>query len=153
MNIFALDNCPIQSAKWHCDRHVVKMILEGTQLLCTAYHMQGVDAPYKKTHINHPCAIWTRSSLNNFKWTLQYVYGLCEEYYERYLKTHKTLLVAYWCEDNMDRLTFDKTDLTPFALAMPDEYKVSDPVESYRNYYRLGKQHLHNWKQNKPEWL
>jgi len=29
-----------------------------------------------------------------------------------------------------------------------------DPVASYRNYYRLGKTHLHKWtKRQPPEWL
>jgi hypothetical protein len=153
VNIFALDNCPFQSAKWHVDKHVNKMILEGTQLLCTAFHLQSIEAPYKKTHQSHPNAIWTRSSYDNFMWTLQYVYGLCEEYTERYSKTHKTQQVAYWCEDNAHQLRFENMDLTPFALAMPDEYKVDDPVQSYRNYYKHGKSHLHNWKQNKPDWI
>jgi len=28
---------------------------------------------------------------------------------------------------------------------MPDEFKESDAIESYRNYYAGGKQHLHKW--------
>ena len=36
---------------------------------------------------------------------------------------------------------------------MPDQYKVSDVVESYRNYYRGDKAYIANWtKRNKPEW-
>lgn len=153
MNIFVLDNCPIQSAKWHVDKHVIKQILEGCQLLCTTYQLQNIPAPYKKTHANHPCAIWTRTSYDNFMWTVKYVYGLCDEYTERYIKTHKSLQIAWWCEDNVDRLTFPKTGLTPFALAMPDIHKVNDPIQSYRNYYKDGKSHLHNWKRNKPDWI
>ena len=37
MNIFYLDTDPELSAKYHCDKHVVKMILEYGQLLSTAH--------------------------------------------------------------------------------------------------------------------
>ena len=32
MNIFALDNDPILAARWHSDKHVIKMILETAQI-------------------------------------------------------------------------------------------------------------------------
>jgi len=36
---------------------------------------------------------------------------------------------------------------------MPDEYKVADPVESYRNYYRGAKASFAKWtNREKPEW-
>lgn len=37
INVFYLDHCPAAAAKAHCDRHVVKMILETAQLLSTAW--------------------------------------------------------------------------------------------------------------------
>lgn len=37
MNIFALHPNPRKSARWHVDKHVVKMILETCQLLFTAH--------------------------------------------------------------------------------------------------------------------
>jgi hypothetical protein len=43
--------------------------------------------------------------------------------------------------------------MTPFVLAMPDEYKRATPVQSYRVYYKEGKKHLHSWKQNHPPWI
>jgi hypothetical protein len=38
---------------------------------------------------------------------------------------------------------------------MDDKYIVSnDPVVNYRNYYKLGKVSIHNWKnRNPPEWI
>jgi hypothetical protein len=37
---------------------------------------------------------------------------------------------------------------------MPDEYKVSDVVESYRNYYRGAKMGFAVWKNGyEPKWL
>ena len=39
MNIFYLHENPIQSAKWHLDKHVVKMPIEYAQLLSTAHRL------------------------------------------------------------------------------------------------------------------
>jgi hypothetical protein len=40
------------------------------------------------------------------------------------------------------------------ALAMPDEYKTDDPVESYRNYYVGAKRHLLQYtNRTPPEWM
>jgi hypothetical protein len=45
-------------------------------------------------------------------------------------------------------------EFTELPLAMPDEFKVTDKVESYRNYYRNAKQHLHTWtNRGTPIWL
>ena len=44
MNIFYLDKCPVKSAEMSCDKHVVKMILESAQLLCTVHRVSdGVE--------------------------------------------------------------------------------------------------------------
>lgn len=42
MNIFFLDRNIRKCAAYHCDKHVVKMILESTQLLSTALHLNGL---------------------------------------------------------------------------------------------------------------
>jgi len=39
MNVFYLDRNPITAAQMHCDKHVVKMILEYAQLLSTAHRL------------------------------------------------------------------------------------------------------------------
>ena len=67
MNIFFLDENPQLNAQYHCDKHVVKMILETAQLLCSVHHMcDEVDVPYKLAHKNNPCSIWCRKSLTNY---------------------------------------------------------------------------------------
>ena len=53
MNIFILDRDVTMCARYHCDQHVVKMILESVQLLCTALNKKGFDTPYRSTHIRH----------------------------------------------------------------------------------------------------
>lgn len=88
MNIFVLDYCPVKSAQMQCDRHVVKMPLETAQLLCSAY--PNDNAPYKRTHYNHPCSIWARKSENNYLWPIEHGLALCLEYNFRYGKNHKS---------------------------------------------------------------
>jgi len=41
MNIFYLDRNPYKAAEKHYNKHVVKMVLEAAQLLCTAHHIEG----------------------------------------------------------------------------------------------------------------
>ena len=69
MNIFYLDKCPVKAAKYQYNKHVVKMILESAQMLCTAHHAimgEDADVPYKVTHRHHPCTIWTMKSGQNY---------------------------------------------------------------------------------------
>ncbi len=155
MNIFALSDNPIQAAQWHTDSHCIKMILETAQLLCAVFHIQDdvYNIPYKLTHKNHPCAKWCRESSENFEWTLALGNALCKEYTERYGRIHKTQAVLEWVEHNKHLLRFSKVGRTPFALAMPDEYKTDCPFQSYRNYYIAGKKHLHKWRQHTPHWI
>jgi hypothetical protein len=161
MNIFSTSSDPFQSAQWLVDRHACKMLLESTQLLCTAYHLQGIDAPYKPSHRNHPSSIWTRKSYDNFQWLIAHAHGISEEYTARYGKVHKSLSVLEWCEDNADKLSFDSYDLTDFAIAIADdtecrklpEFESLSSIDKYRAYYIHDKKHLHSWKRNRPDWI
>lgn len=142
MNIFFLHLIPSICAIYHVDRHVVKMILETAQLLCTAIWVSGKEAPYKKTHENHPSAIWARKSKANWLWLKKLGIALCEEYRFRYGKIHKSesIIRALECPELPDD---EFTSPTP---AMPDKYKCDCSLKSYRNYYLFGKVHLHLWK-------
>jgi hypothetical protein len=40
MNIFFLDKNPQKAAEYLCDKHVPKMLLESSQMLCTAVQRQ-----------------------------------------------------------------------------------------------------------------
>tara|TARA_R100001443_G_scaffold117434_2_gene142614 strand:+ start:3075 stop:3536 length:462 start_codon:yes stop_codon:yes gene_type:complete len=149
VNIFILDKCPIKSAQQSCDKHVVKMILESAQLLCSVYEKN--TAPYKRTHYNHPCSIWVRESIDNFNWLITHAYALCEEYTKRYNKTHKSKAVIEWCENNKPNIP--SIGLTKFAQAMPEEYKNKNVVKAYRDYYIGEKSHIATWKTQVPKWF
>ena len=152
MNIFFLDRDIKKCAQYHCDKHCVKMILESVQLLCTAHHMSGSVAPYKKSHINHPCSIWVRKSLSNYLYLTELCMELCKEYTSRYNKRHKSEEILMWCIEN--RPNINDLGFSDPPKAMPDEYKVTDVVESYRNYYKGDKKRFAVWKNGfYPEWL
>lgn len=93
MNIFMTSKCPIESAWYLDDKRVVKMVLESTQLLCTALNLNGIKTPYKSTHSNHPCTKWVMESNQNWRWVHDHAVALCAEYRKRYDKTHACLKV------------------------------------------------------------
>ena len=59
MNIFVLSLCPYLCAIYHCDKHVVKMILETAQMLSVTHWLCSKSPHenlYKRTKAfaNHP---------------------------------------------------------------------------------------------------
>ncbi len=152
MNLFILALLQKEIAESMMDKHVSKILLEAVQMLCTALHVlsPGHTGIYKMTHKNHPVSIWCRTSKENFEWTLQLVECLHEEWRFRYkhTKVHKSYLMAMYVKDHMPT-HFPESGLTTFALAMPDEYKTTDPVESYRMYYK-SKKSIASWKNREP---
>ncbi len=155
MNIFFLDTDVKKCAEYHCDKHVVKMILETAQLLCSAHHINPQDSlqvPYKLSHKNHPCSIWVRESFSNYLYLCELGLELCKEYTYRYGKRHKSQDVIEWCVTN--KVTICDKGFTDPPKAMPDEYKVKDAVQSYRNYYMGEKKSFAVWKKREiPFWF
>ena len=144
MNIFVLDLDPEQCAMYHVDRHVVKMILETTQLLNNAvYRHNNVIPIYKITHNNHPASIWASKTKSNFIWLNNLGLSLCKEYTYRYGKIHK-------CQEYLELFSkrdfnLPDGDLTDFVQCMPNEYKAENAVDAYRRYYIGAKQSLAKW--------
>ena len=156
VNIFAVDEDPELAAEALADTHVVKMVLESGQILSTVHHRYGTNTPemYKPTHPKHPCVLWAGETKSNYYWLRRHFTALAVEYTYRYGKSHltweklgKVMLLAPNLMPDGDR--------TPFALAMPNQYKLlDDPVECYRAYYKFGKAHLHRYSYRPaPAWL
>ena len=171
MNIFFLDQNPSLCAKYHVDRHTVKMILEYAQLLSTAHRvLDGIQCIcqsktgrkqtrfvlpdqrehlyYTATHINHPSAVWVRQSLSNYMWLSHLLMELCKEYTYRYGKVHKCERdgLANMLLNNVPKNISDDvfTEPTP---AMPDQYKIlGDSMKSYHIYYNNDKRRMFSWK-------
>ncbi len=151
-NVFYLDHDPAAAARAHCDRHVVKMILETAQLLSAAWHVvapkmvesgwfppQGDVRPgndpvgwhafrlagqriYAPSHLNHPCAVWARASTGNYEWLWRLGMELCAEYTHRYGKRHATEPILWTLEAMPPRLPQGPQTEPP--TAMPEELQV-----------------------------
>jgi hypothetical protein len=178
MNIFAIDSDPLMAASWLVDKHVVKMPVEYAQMLCTAHWVSaGISkrksvgendadgifrnfpdgcSPYLPTHVNHPSSAWARETLGNYMWLAAHAKATCKEYTRRYKRIHASEAVIDWCATNIPTVCGNDVHITPFKLAMPIEFKIDeDRIESYRNYYRYAKTHIHSWKipECKPNWI
>lgn len=179
MNLFILSLIAAECAEYMFDRHISKIILEAAQMLCTTYRMCNKAAPgtmrnilfisdtqdmcnvYHITHKNHPVTVWMRQSRANVEWTLALVDAMHTEWKWRYGhpadKLHKAYVVCEWVREQLaaDSLEFPAEGLTPFAQAMPDEYKCpGDPVAAYRAYYQSPeKARIASWKgRDPPAW-
>jgi hypothetical protein len=155
MNIFVLDTCPTIAAQMQCDKHVVKMPLECAQMLSTVHRHYGSDDAqlYKSTHKHHPCTLWAATSRANYAWLFDHFRALNDEYFHRYYKNHLswTKLRDVLAEPPAQ---MRDDDPTPFAQAMPDEYKHDDAVVAYRAYYINEKANLLTYtKRDQPTWL
>ena len=156
MNIFVLHFLPQIAALYHCDKHVVKMILEYAQILCTTHRYYGAtdDVLYKKTHVNHPACVWVRKSKSNYDWLYELFCECCKEYTFRYKKIHKTQqrLIERLKEAPM---LLKDIDMTTFPQCMPDECKVeNNAIEAYRQYYIAEKAYMAVWKfRETPEFM
>jgi hypothetical protein len=157
MNIFVLDQNPMLAARFHCDKHVVKMILESAQMLCTAINetLGTPITPYKSTHKNHPCTKWVSASRHNALWLYTLMECLGEEYTHRYGKQHLTIEKMRTARiKELANLILPDTPLTEFAQAMPDYCKTqTDAVSAYRSYYLNEKRDLLRYtKRDLPYW-
>jgi hypothetical protein len=180
MNIFYLSHKPSRCARWHCDKHVVKMILETTQLLYTAHWVLAAAAgvapslssaptlvsnPAQHGYLSisnkkHPSAIWARESLSHYKWLCELGMALCEEFQHRFGK-HK----AHSCEEHIYWLAAHPPAQIPRRgwvrqppQAMPDEYRhATDAIRGYRAYYKLNKGQVRGMltytARHRPHWL
>ena len=149
MNIFYLHEDPVEAAKLQYNKHVVKMILESAQMLCTAHHHYGNESvPYKKAHYNHPSTIWVRENCENYAWLYRHMLALGEEYTKRYGKTHLTITK---CKESLGKTPpgMPWLGFTQPPQCMPDEFKDECSIQAYWNYYIGDKSHIANPKTEK----
>lgn len=167
MNIFFTSTDPKVCADEHCDRHLVKMILESAQLLSTAHRVLDGDdwadsvGLYKKTHMNHPSAIWARQSSQNYTWLYQLLYHLCVNYEIKTEKRHKTAqtILAHL---KIHPTNISHSGFTEPPKAMPDEYKaIQETTSAYKTYLNAKFQEWQSrakplsvtWFKTTPSWI
>ena len=176
MNIFYLHEDPIQNAKWHIDKHIVKMPIEYAQLMSTAHrlldgemylgktaigrnikrwrlHDEREDILYKASHINHPSAIWVRESIENYFEMYKLYMAVLAEFTNRYGKVHGSSKPSIALIRPPSNIPMVKG--TQLPQCMPEMCKVkNNPILAYRNYYIVEKNSFASWKNREiPEWF
>lgn len=112
---------------------------------------------FRPCHIHHPCAVWVRQSLDNYIYLAKLAIALADEFNYRYPKkgAHACEAHAHWLLNHYPLMMMDE-GLTPFVQAMDAQYKRTDPIEGYRNYYLTSKQErglLKYTKRQPPDWV
>lgn len=162
MNVFYLDTDIKKCAEYHCDRHVVKMIVEYTQILNTSLFNLGVDKSqlfYRPTHMNHPSVRWASESCDNWIWLHILTQNLNDEYKFRYDHTNNHLSFEKLINSNLITLaknikTWKSKTFTKVSQAMNSDCYDEDSLIAYRKYYNTHKKHLHKWtKREVPYWI
>ena len=188
MNIFLLSDSTdyeehiALQAQYHCDRHVVKMIAESTQMLVTALYIQPYlmselqgnfgllhvpCSPLSSGHARHPCVLWTSSSGRTIYYLARLAVELCHEHQLRYPLSPRH---AYfdWLESLVDALEAQANNISP-AFQLPEKFPVAvsdrpelrstatphqEAVTHYRSYYFRTKRHFATWKKRGvPMWF
>ena len=165
MNIFYVDKNPETAAKMMCDKHIIKMILESAQMLCTAKRVLDgkeyfsttkngrkikrwrLDNPneeaiiYKAGWLGHPSTKWVLESAYNYVWLYRHFKALNDEFMERFPKNkplgHKSFqLLGEILKDPPKNAPINKIGSLP-TPAMPEECKVfNDGVIDVVESYR-----------------
>lgn len=115
MNIFALAANATLAASLHCDVHVIKMLLESTQILYAALHLRGIPVigeGYAVTHKNHPCVLWAAGCRAHFRWLLDLAQALCAEYTMRAFERQRTYK-THACEPHLARIRLAMAAVDP----------------------------------------
>jgi len=112
--------------------------------------------------------MWIRASFENYTYAASLAVCLGEEYTHRYGKIHSSEKHARWLNSNIPT-NFEKVVYTPatrlsnnihftrkgmidIPLAMPDDSKSNDTVQSYRKYYLIHKKSFARWKSRIVPW-
>lgn len=128
MNIFVSSPSPMASAIALDDKRVNKMILESAQMLSTAMIFNGSHGPYRQTHVNHPCSIWTRTNRANYNWLIEHMVELSKEFEYRRYKIHaSSLLIPQLIRG---AASIPDGNMTPFVNA--SRFKDREVHEAYR---------------------
>jgi len=170
MNLFFLHVDPKQCAILHCNKHVVKMILELIQIMYTNHRFLKTpglpENAYLSINPQHPTVIWCRQNEVNYRYTFNVAKYLCEEYTFRYGRIHTCESHLEWlktipeCKISSYKPTvklsynkeFQELGHTPVPLAMPDDCKFADTFKSYKFYYIIHKRSFAKWTGRPIPW-
>lgn len=174
--------CPITSARYLCDAHVVKLAVEEVQMLTSALLNNGAPAGYmpetkrgtihRGGYRSHPMTRWTGESKGNFDWAMTHAQAICDQFRLRYGKEHFAQKQLAWIRDAVFhnylehyklRDYIPNGPLTPFPrclnqsqgrnLDLLDESKYTT-VQAYRTFYIREKRGFAKWAKgvSAPSW-
>lgn len=162
MNVFVCERDPRAAAEALTDKHVVKMVLETTQVLsavCTLKNLPN-DNLYKLTHSRHPVILRSVDDVNYLRWVIDHGKSLVDEYTYRYDKTHKSKDVLLLAE----KILTEHLSIPAIAIfdeswpkCVFDELRSDNLIIAYRKhliqkYNRW--EHIPKWtKRSLPSWL
>ena len=160
VNLFYLDHDPKKCAKYYCNKHVVKILVEICQILSQVHHEIGTKKPpYKKCRgisITLSTYVWAKESIKNYNYCVNLALELLKEYKYRYNnKEHKSEKAILWLQKNIPNIK--KKNLTKFKLSknveIYDEF-YEDVVKASRLIYVDFKCKNDKWsKREKPKWF
>lgn len=171
MNVFFTDSSPSISAQNLDDKRVVKMILESAQMLAVAMAINGalhdelpINKDGKRYSVtgwrNHGCTIWASKTSGNYRWLLNHLKALCEEYSHRYGKTHFVESQIYLLEQGVKHVPVDEMTIPYNATIYKDIVfdTFVDALETYRKYmnhkYSNTDKRPPKWtSRQKPSWV
>jgi hypothetical protein len=161
-----LDKSPRQSARYHCDKHVVKMTLEAAQILCTAHWLcdgEIGEGWYRPTHTGHPVVRWAAHCTGAYAYAWRQFKYLAAEYEYRYGREHLSWTKLGGALEQPPWYCTDSAAEPWFPLCMPSVYwpagsvgtaSLPEAVAAYRRYYGGEKQRMFKWtKRDVPDWL
>jgi len=163
MNIFYLDPLPRTCAQMHCDKHVVKMIVETAQMLSTAHRFLSPASYcednnlYQVSFQHHPSTKWCMKTTGNYLWLARLFDELNTEYWFRFGSKHEPprMHKASSMSQALGRAPL-RIPEGPFSAppqCMPDIYKGPDAVDAYQRYYLGAKARFAKWAHGPtPEW-
>ena len=119
--------CPIMSAHYLCDPHVVKLAVEEVQMIVAACLNNGAPAGlmpetkrgtiHRGGYRSHPMTRWTGESKGNFDWAMTHAQAICDQFRLRYGKEHFAQKQIAWIRDAVLIEHFNKRKTTTFPTA------------------------------------
>ena len=173
MNRFIIDREPEAIAQQLCDQHIIKMVLEEAQMLCTAVRVHAPlfaegNGLYKTAYLNHPCTQWVRETAANYRFGVRLLKAMNDEFMFRFpVRQDGAPNTGHASMRHFDALVEAEKfipDTTNFLTPHPqcfgpnnDHLKTEEnwPISAYRAFYRVDKMKFARYEKGRkmPHWM
>jgi hypothetical protein len=169
MNLFVLDKDPAIAAKYNCDTHCNKIILEIAMMMANCFTPETLKnapptqkgTPRKHSYFNHPVSKWMRETTGNLEWSIEHAIELENERIYRGYNPHFSFAFIDWVASNIHESIVAVGGITPFAIAIAEDkncrkiagFNSLSAVDKYRLYYKHDKPFATWTKRETPDWF